>query len=132
MTRRPAIAFTETSNQCCDSQADFYAEDYGSTGWRGVAVQRLSDGSGAVACVGCAPFTDWDYTELSMNDNYLKHDCCVTRIQNTAAHEFGHGIALSHSSVTSALMYFSISNYDTYGVYTPQEDDDIDFADELD
>lgn len=66
-----------------------------------------------------------------MNDYYLRQDCCLNRIQSTMAHEFGHSIALDHSPIASALMYFSISRWDTYGTYTPQTNDDITLAQQL-
>ncbi len=125
------VSFTETSSLCCDSQADWYAKAYGSTGWRGVTVPRLSDGSGASTCVGCAPFENWDYAEISLNDDYLKYDCCLNRIQSTAGHEFGHSVGLDHSPITSALMYATIGRYDIYGTYTPQQNDDISLAGQL-
>lgn len=125
------ISFSEVASQCCDSQADFYAQAYGNTGWRGVTVPRLSDGSAASACVGCVPFTNWDYAEISANDDELKFDCCVNRTQSTIAHEFGHAVGLDHSSIGSALMYAFISRYDTYGTYTPQFNDDGSSASQL-
>jgi matrixin len=126
------IAFTETSSQCCNSQVDWYAKAYGNTGWRGVTVPRLNDGSAASSCIGCVPFENWDYAEISANDDYLKFDCCLNRTQSTLAHEFGHSVGLDHSSNPPALMYADITiRYDTYGTYTPQYNDDITLAQQL-
>lgn len=125
------ISFSETTIWS-QSAEDWYAKDYGSTGWRGATVPRDANGNGVVACIGCAPFANWAYAELSLNDFYLKEDCCVTRIQSTAAHEFGHGVALLHSGIESALMYADIFfRYDINGVYTPQQNDDIFYASQL-
>lgn len=126
-----SVRFAETSNNGI-SESDFYARDYGPTGWRGATVMRDANGNGVVSCGGCAPFANWVYSEISLNDAYLRFDCCFTEWQNTSAHEFGHSIALSHSSLATALMYFSIDNYVTYGIFTPQQHDDIDFASQLD
>lgn len=115
-------SFTETTNWSA-SVMDFYAQWYGYTGWRGVTVMFLFDGTPVVPCVGCAPTSNWDYAEMSLNHNYLIQDMNQNkprRTESTAAHEFGHGFALAHTNLANQLMYYSISNYDVYGVYTPQ------------
>lgn len=40
------VYFTETTSQCCDSQADFFAKDYGATSCRGVTMSYLNGGAG--------------------------------------------------------------------------------------
>lgn len=116
------VSFAETGDGT-SSEADFYALDYGNQQWRGVAVMRDANGNGVVACVSCYPYADWAYAELSLNDWHLRNDCCFTKWQNTAAHEFGHAVGIDHTDLDSALMYGSDANYDLYGVYTPQGDD---------
>lgn len=119
------VSMTETTNISA-SVVDYYAQWYGYTGWRGVTVMFHSNGTPAVPCVGCGPTSNWDYAEISLNHNYLIDDINTNqphKTQNTAAHEFGHAIALSHSPTVNVLMYASISNYTVYGIYTPQLED---------
>jgi hypothetical protein len=120
------VSMTETTNWSA-SVLDYYAQYYGNTSWRGVTVPFLSNGTPAAPCVGCYPTSNWDYAEISLNHTYILPEDINTnkprRTQNTAAHEFGHAIALSHSSNSHALLYAYISNYDLYGIYTPQLED---------
>lgn len=125
-----SISFSQTTNYN-SSAVDYYVKDYGNTNWRGVVGYFHSDGSQAMPNLGDAPTSNYDYAEASLNNSYLSSDSSDLRSRSTAAHEFGHAVALSHSSVTSALMYYSISRYDTYGVYTPQQNDDITYASQL-
>lgn len=125
------VSFTEVPTACCDSQQDFYARDYGNIGWDGVAVSRLNNGSAVQACTTCAPFANWDYTELSLNDYYLKTYPYTTDSQGVAAHEFGHGIALDHSTYTCALMRADTATRRACGTWVPQQNDDISLASQL-
>jgi hypothetical protein len=124
-----SIYFTETTNYN-SSVADFYVKDYGSVGWDGLAVPFLTGGALAAPCGGCEPTSNWDYMELSLNWYYHQNYNTQAR-QSVAAHEFGHGVALSHSSLGSALMNGSTqTRYYTNGTYTPQSDD-ISWAQQL-
>jgi hypothetical protein len=122
---------TETSSRCCTSVNDFYARDYTPQTFRGVTMSYLNSGAGVQTCIGCAPFANWDYSEISLNDAQLKYDCCVLRTQSTVSHEIGHSIRLTHSSVASAVMYGDISRYDLYGTYYPRQNDDIYWASQV-
>lgn len=124
-------AMTETSNYCCTSVNDFYAKNYSPATWRGVTMSYLNDGSGVQTCIGCSPFANWDYSEISLNDEQLRFDGHVNRSQSTIAHEIGHSIRLTHTNIASALMYNFISRYDNYGTYTPQQNDDIFYASQI-
>lgn len=125
-------SMTETSFQCCTAVNEYYAKNYSPATWRGVTMSYLNDGSGVQTCVGCAPFANWDYSQISLNDERLRFDSSVLRTQSTIGHETGHSIALTHSSVTSALLYPDISvRYDVYGTYFPRQNDDIFFASQV-
>lgn len=91
------IYFTETTNYY-DSEADWYALSYGNTEWAGVAVQRVTGGDGAVHCMGCVPYRNWDYTEISLNDDHLRDPVTfpTNKIKAVEGHEFGHAIGLDH------------------------------------
>ena len=89
-------------------------------------VAFLNNGNPATPCVGCAPTMNWDYAELSLNHTLLVDDINTNqpnKTQSTAAHEFGHGVALAHASPQMIIMYYSISRYTAYGIYTPQWND---------
>ncbi len=122
------VSFSHTTNWS-SSAIDFYSNTYGATGWRGVTVMFASNGALLCPCVGCAPVANWAYAELSLNETYMADDRFITggagRTQSTAAHEFGHGIALSHDSRIDQLMYPSITRYDYYGIATPQYWDSV-------
>lgn len=45
------------------------------------------------------------------------------KVDEVAAHELGHGIGLDHVNDQRQLMYYNTSNYDKYGINTPQSDD---------
>ncbi|HEX4744262.1 MAG TPA: matrixin family metalloprotease [Candidatus Limnocylindria bacterium] len=122
------ISFAETTDRT-QSEEDFYAMAYGrDKDWVGVTVMRRADGTGVVACVGCIPFENWVYAEISLNDSWLADPALYPdsrEVQSVAAHEFGHGIGLDHTNVFCALMWPDTSNFLACGsvLYAPRDDD---------
>jgi hypothetical protein len=117
------VSFLQTANWYI-SALDYHANNYGFTEWRGATVPFKSNGTMATQCVAwCLPTSNWDYAELRLNNSYMMEDISLgqpLRSRNTAAHEFGHGIALHHNSSQTTLMYAYIWNYDLSGIYSPQ------------
>lgn len=116
------IFFGETGNLNY-STADFYVRNYGQTGWRGLTNWYRWDGSPVQPSN-----QNWDYFTAKLNNTYLASDSSPYRSQNTAAHEFGHGIGLTHSEKAWALMAPTIASFDTYRTYRPHCDDDVYYA----
>ncbi len=119
-------SFTHTTNWSI-SAIDFYVHSWGPTGYSGVAIFFSYSGQ-QLGCTGCVPTANWSYAELRLNEWYLAADRewgLTQRTQSTAGHEFGHGIALSHSGTPNVLMYPYISRYDTYGIFVPQMEDAV-------
>jgi len=120
------VSFSQTSNWS-NSAIDYYADEYGANGLRAWTGWFLSNGTSA----GVPPSTNWAYAEIRFNNTYMYDDIygnLPNRSMNTAVHEFGHAIGLSHDPYVWNIMYPTIANYDQYGIYTPQLDD-ISYAD---
>lgn len=125
------VSFSESGSNA-GTQADFYAQDYGVQPWVGVAVMRDANGNGVVTAAGQPPYADWAYTEVSLNDYYLRDPAnfpTTNKIQNVAGHEMGHALGLDHTAdpgyLVCALMWQDLSSYDNCQppVYTPRGDD---------
>lgn len=119
------ISWSETTD-FNNSAGDFFAKNYSPATWRGATFFFRSDGT------GISPYVEnWYYAEARLNDEKLRFDCCTTKIQNTAAHEFGHVLGIDHTSLVCALMYSTIESYDNCGIYTPQQNDDVFYGSQL-
>ncbi|MGD7046353.1 matrixin family metalloprotease [Jeotgalibacillus proteolyticus] len=101
-----SVSFTETSTNS-ESIADFIIDNYGTTGWNGVANFFSADAEGGYGQInedGFGPDEDYGYAQLSLNDTYLNDDS-ASDITATAKHEFGHALGLAHSGVLNSIMY---------------------------
>ncbi len=90
------------------SEADFYTQ-YRSDSWWGLAVIHPCSG------VGCS----YRWSDLYLNSRTLATESDFTR-QKVAAHEFGHGLGLAH---TTDSWYTSIMKQGYLSYNTPQSHD---------
>ena len=91
------ISYSETTDYN-SSEADWYALPYGDTDWAGVTAHRVVGGDGAGYCLGCAPYRNWDYAEISLNDDKLRDasQFPTNKVKAVESHEFGHAVGLDH------------------------------------
>lgn len=109
------VYFYQTTN-VKDAEAEFYVNNYGDTGWNGVA--EFFNSNGQMSKTGVGPSSNYTYGRAKLNAYYLHNDI-DNDIRATAAHEFGHILGLAHSGSLNALMY---KNRDRT-VYSPATDD---------
>jgi predicted Zn-dependent protease len=110
------VLFTQTSSASY-AETEFYVNNYGSTGWNGVAEFFNSSGN-QIGKTGDGPTYNYLYGRAKLNA-YTLHDDIDNDIRATAGHEFGHTLGLAHSGSLNALMY---KNRDR-NVYSPATDD---------
>ena len=96
------VAFTESDSRS-NTVVDFMIDNYGSTGWNGVA-DFFQYGVGQINEDGFGPEANYDWSRISLNDTYLNDDDSDD-ITATAKHEFGHSLGLAHSDTKDAIMY---------------------------
>jgi predicted Zn-dependent protease len=123
-------SFSQTTNYSI-SAVDVYAYDFGNTGWRGLTSFFKNPGVSVFDGGTQNTTANWDWAEVYLNHNAMYVDINMSqpnRSMSTAGHEFGHALSLTHSSSAWQLLTSSISRYDTYNVYAPQ-DEDIALAD---
>lgn len=98
------ISFTETTDYN-SSEVDFYALPYGTTDWAGVTAHRLTGGTGVNYALGQPPYSNWDYAEVSLNDDRLANTALfptTNKVKAVVSHEFGHAVGLDHEGDTLA------------------------------
>lgn len=64
------------------------------------------------------------YSQAVTNLNiYYTQNYSSEKTQSVQAHEFGHLLGLAHETGSVLMNPYTSTRYDTYGVYTPQQDD---------
>lgn len=93
-----------------DAKVVCYSQNYGQTGWDGRCNLALSG---------------YEITHATNQLNtYYTSGYGYNKVRSVATHELGHTPGLDHETGAVVMNGVTSSRYDTWGVYTPQQDDE--------